>query len=43
MPGLKDFIKKHVSEWMADVNKLLKDDADDTKKILHNLINPEKD
>ena len=32
-----------VDKQTADVNKLLKDDADDTKKILHNLINPEKD
>jgi len=31
-----------VDKQTADVNKLLKNDADDTKKILHSLINPEK-
>jgi len=28
-----------VDKQTADVNKFLKDDADDTRKILHNLIN----
>ena len=37
------FYRNLLTNHKASFKKFLKDDVDDTQKILHNLINPNKD
>ena len=40
---ISTFNRNLLTNHKASFKKFLKDDADDTQKILHNLINPNKD
>jgi len=40
---ISTFNRNLLTNHKASFKKFLKDDADDTRKILHNLINPNED